>query len=153
MFELWKLRWHRYKYNASFDKKISRIPLDQPDAEDILRDLHSQKFTQQDAIDTEIDVLLGDALIQEAKRLDIEVPHIKGSVFDDPLWEENAFSGRPFLGSLGRFELRRKIDEEKTRRFEVKTLWVIKIIIPVVASLVGVIGAITGLVAVLQHKK
>jgi hypothetical protein len=153
MFDLWTLRWKRYKYNSSFDKKIFRVPLDRLDAGDILRELHVDKFTQQDAIDTEIDMLLGDALIQEAKRLDVEVPRIRGSAIDDPLWEENGYSGRPFLSAKGRFELRKKVDEEKTRRFNVQTLWVTKFWVPLLAALVGIIGALTGLAAVLQHRK
>jgi hypothetical protein len=53
----------------------------------------------------------------------------------------------------GRAFLRERIDKEKTRRFEVKTLWVTKIILPLAGVLVGIIGALTGLFAILQHKK
>jgi hypothetical protein len=44
-------------------------------------------------------------------------------------------------------------NQEKARRFEVKTLWVTKIILPLAGVLVGIIGALTGLVAVFQHWK
>ncbi len=52
-----------------------------------------------------------------------------------------------------RSHLRKMIDEEKARRFEVKTLWVTKLILPLLAALIGIIGALTGLVAVLHHQK
>jgi hypothetical protein len=45
------------------------------------------------------------------------------------------------------------IGEEKARRFEVKTLWVTKFWIPLLAASIGIIGALTGFFAVLQHKK
>ena len=60
----------------------------------------------------------------------------------------------PTLVTLkGRAHIRKLIDEEKARRFEVKTLWVTKFWVPLLAALIGIIGALTGLVAVLQHKK
>jgi len=49
--------------------------------------------------------------------------------------------------------LRKLVDAEKARRFEIKTLWVTKFWLPLLAALVGIIGALTGLAAVLQHKK
>jgi hypothetical protein len=52
----------------------------------------------------------------------------------------------------GRALLRELIHREKERRFEATARW-IKLFTPLVAAVVGIIGAITGLVAVLRHAK
>ena len=57
-----------------------------------------------------------------------------------------------WLSAQGRGHVRKLIDEEKARRFEAKTRWVTKFIVPLLAPLVGIIGALTGLIAVLRHK-
>jgi hypothetical protein len=48
----------------------------------------------------------------------------------------------------GRALLRDLIHKEKERRFEAKTRWVTKFWLPLLAALVGIIGALTGLIAV-----
>jgi hypothetical protein len=68
-------------------------------------------------------------------------------------WETHKLYTHPILTPNGRYQARKLIDAEKARRFEVRTLWVTKIILPLAGVLVGIIGALTGLVAVLQHKK
>ena len=57
------------------------------------------------------------------------------------------------LTSHGRAKVRSLVDAERSRRFEAKTLWLTKFWLPLLAALVGIIGALTGFVAVLQHKK
>jgi hypothetical protein len=49
---------------------------------------------------------------------------------------------RRWFSAKGRTNLRKLIDEEKARRFEVKTLWVTKFWLPLLAALVGIIGAL-----------
>jgi hypothetical protein len=46
--------------------------------------------------------------------------------------------------------VRRRIDEEKMRRREVHAWWWKTIVIPVITALVGLVGALTGLVALLR---
>lgn len=99
----------------------------------------------------------------ETEPYDVEVPLIDvedGLDTDGKMWEHvrdpakvGVQEGRVFLSSRGRAHLRKLIDEEKARRFEAKILWLMKFWLPLLASLVGIIGALTGLVAVLQHKK
>ena len=108
------------------------------------------ELTKLDAIDFQIDSFRSNELVRQALELDIEVP------FDDPkCWREREFFGVKFhmLTPHGRSVLRPKIDAEKARRFEVKTLLVAKFWLPLLAAVVGILGALTGLVAVLQHKK
>jgi hypothetical protein len=98
--------------------------------------------------DEEIEFEMSSRILLEAKELDVDIPDPN----DGKLWIPSRYE-IPYLTSTGRAGLRKLIDEEKARRFEVKTRWVTKFILPLVAALIGIIGALTGLVAILQHKK
>ncbi len=83
---------------------------------------------------------LGIKIASEAFTYDVPIP--EGPAFRNP-------SGKHWdLTKEGRVALRKLITEEKKLRFEDDTRWVTGIVLPVLASLVGIIGAITGLVAV-----
>jgi hypothetical protein len=87
-------------------------------------------------------------LLDEARRLHIDLP----SVEEKDAWVglDGSF-GLPFLSNKGLL-MRRGIDEEKSRRREVAAWWWKTVIIPTLTILVGLIGALTGFVAVLHHK-
>jgi len=53
------------------------------------------------------------------------------------------------LTAKGRTYLRKLIDEEKARRFELRVRWV-KLLMPIIAALAGLVGALTGLVLALK---
>jgi hypothetical protein len=81
-----------------------------------------------------------------ASLLDIELPPRSAQ----DLWQET--HKVPVLSVKGRLALRRAIDEEKTRRREAASWWWKTVIIPGLAAATGLIGALTGLFAVLHHK-
>jgi hypothetical protein len=90
------------------------------------------------------------SLLTEADELDIELPpNTDHEIWSAGQMKEDAIT---LLTTRGRSKIRALIDAEKARRFEVKTLWVTKFWLPLLAALVGIIGALTGLVAVLRHK-
>lgn len=71
------------------------------------------------------------------------------------MWTEYTSDGtnyRYWLTGTGRSKVRKLIEEEKARLFEIKTLWITKLIPPVLVALIGIIGALTGFVAVLRHR-
>jgi hypothetical protein len=88
-------------------------------------------------------------MIAEARKFNIDLPSIE----EKEAWIglDGAF-GLPFLSNKGQLMMRRAIDEEKTRSREVAAWWWKTVIIPTLAALTGIIGALTGLVAVLHHK-
>jgi hypothetical protein len=88
-------------------------------------------------------------MIAEARKFNIDLPSIE----EKDAWTglDGSF-GLPYLSNKGKLMMRRLIDEEKTRRREVAAWWWKTVIIPALAALTGVIGALTGLVAVLHHK-
>lgn len=82
-------------------------------------------------------------LKDQAAKFDLELP-------DDPKYW---ITIQPFhesaLTPTGRTATRKLIDDEKTRRFEVKVRW-LKLLTPIIAALAGLFGAATGLVLALK---
>ncbi|MGD0940367.1 MAG: hypothetical protein ABR905_11710 [Terracidiphilus sp.] len=85
-------------------------------------------------------------LFSRATRLDIEIP----SFTESELWQ-NTGKSLP-LSAKGRLPMRRAIDEEKTRRRDVAAWWWKTVVIPGLAAGTGLVGALTGLFAILHHK-
>lgn len=78
-------------------------------------------------------------LISIADKLSLPTPPITEK---EERWEESGFSGRHVLTNKGITELRSLIRQEKRERYELMFRWV--------SILIGLIGAIIGLVAVLN---
>lgn len=82
----------------------------------------------------------------KANRLRVPVPHVRsadGSLSDQ--WYEGSQTGRWYLTDLGIRTLREEIRKEQKARHESRaqlTVWL--------SALTGILGAITGLVAVIQ---
>jgi|SRR5438876_6611334 hypothetical protein len=99
-------------------------------------------------VDRKIEDYLNSRILMEAKLLDIDIPKSD----DHDCWvatePEKYYSARR-LTQTGRARIRLMIDEEKTRRFEVRVRWV-KLLIPAISALAGLAGAITGVVLALK---
>lgn len=92
-----------------------------------------------DIVDWQIKNTMTRALINEADRLFLPVPDEN----DPEKWEEDPATGkRTFLSPKGIAELRTAIRQEKRERRENIQRWI--------AILIGLIGALTGLIAVLK---
>ena len=100
-------------------------------------------------MDEWIDSILSDRLTQKARELDIELPSYEEPKF----WRKYEDSEVLYLSARGRSVVRKLVDEEKARRFEVTTRWVklIALLAPVLGAAAGFIGAMIGWVAI--HKK
>jgi hypothetical protein len=160
MFTMWRLRRARAKVERKYARQVEELQKKNAPETDITlvrvkELLEARIYTQQIALE------LTFRLQAEAERFDVEVPPI--AVQDEEgnfgMWQlvqdsekVGVDEGRIFLSSKGRAHLRRLIEDEKGRRFEVKTRWVTRVILPIIGALVGIIGAITGLVAVMRHK-
>jgi hypothetical protein len=130
---------------ADYSAQRSKFPFESPEWEEVRLDFQQQL----NLLTAEIERLRDEELRQEARRYDVEVPARN----EDSEFYDDDFGFGLFLNPKGRTLLRREIDTEKTRRREVKTYWVTKIIIPAGGVLIGLLGAITGLMAVILHKK
>jgi hypothetical protein len=137
------LKYNRKQILSDYQKKVEKAA---NPSEAIA--LLSVRHLELEIRDEEIEFEMSRSILLEAKELDVDIPDTN----DQVIWIPDRF-GTPYLNSRGRSRLRKLIDEEKNRRFEVRTRWVTKFVLPLVAALIGIIGALTGLVAVLQHKK
>ena len=150
MFDLWKLNFKLWRIK----RKYFRLGRELEKTGDL--DLTKREFLENGFyhetghLEREVDKILGRDLFHEARRLDVETPPLANK----EMWcSSRDGDSLVWLTSKGRAHVRKQIDAEKARRFEVKTLWVTKFWLPLLAALVGILGALTGLVAVLRHTK
>ena len=147
---LWRLKLRRWRRQRLYAKLIRIInKRGGPDRDGIYSDIHGNELEEMRGIEGAIDFAISVRLTDKARALDVEIPENS-----DGMWTGvKGNRDQLFLSSRGRAHLRKLIDAEKARRFEVKTLWVTKIILPMAGTIVGIIGALTGLIAVLRHSK
>ena len=139
MFELIKYRWKLRK----LEKESNRIDmnfeknkkgLSANDLEFLRAEVSSEIWP----VFEEINQLKSRRFCQIANRLMVPLPNQK----DKELWEEQSYTRIRVLTSKGIWELKKLIRQEKRERREGFVVWL--------AALVGIIGAITGLAAVLK---
>jgi hypothetical protein len=146
MFELWYARRQERQIFKRYRRGIRRFPVGSSEQEQFTTDF-ANNIGRAEAW---TGFIWHRKLSQEAKRYDLELPLGEGD------WTEGeVLKNTParYLSPTGRLTLRRLIDAEKARRFEVRTLWVTKFWLPLLTALVGLIGAATGFIAVWRHGK
>lgn len=122
--------------------KISRLhnkavqELQSPTCEDKQR-LYAQFHSEQLIYEEELAVLTSSYMISLARRMFLPVPDFKP---EGGAWEEASTSGRYYLNAQALSTLRSSIRKERKERHEICLLWL--------AALTGLVGAVTGLVAV-----
>jgi hypothetical protein len=147
MFKVWRLKWQRWRLQHSYAKDYKNL-VKKKASQDELMQLHAGEHFDVEAVEQQIDFYIGTKLSDKARSLDVEIPHFS----DKQMWVHGE-QGYFWFSSKGRAHVRKLIDEERARRFEVKSQWFIKIILPTLGLVIGIVGAITGLVAVLHQKK
>lgn len=131
----------------SFEKDREKLRKKKARSEEFLS-LDSEEWFQVQDIEKAIDFTISQRLSHEARALDIEQP----PYYDKTMWVDDRDVGKVWLSGKGRAYLRAQIHEQKAKHFESNTLWVTRFWLPLITSLIGVIGALTGLIAVF-HKK
>jgi hypothetical protein len=149
MFRMWKLERTRARIDKDYEEKRAALNKKQGVPNYEFGELEFDHYERRKGIDGAIEYALSQRLLDEARDLDVPKPPST----DKEMWDREEEDGEVllWLNAIGRAHLRKLIAEEKTRRFEVKTLWVTKLIIPLASLLIGVIGALIGLFAVLHH--
>jgi len=134
MFRVWELRRRQKRVLASHDPTDPTIP------SEVRKELSRKQSDALAEIERELDTLYFMKLLNQAHKYDIPVEFVPGTLMslNTPDYRSN---------------LRKRIDEEKTRRREVNAWWWKNVIIPAIAALTGLAGAITGMIAVFHAKK
>jgi hypothetical protein len=145
MFEIWKLERKRKNILRLYEPKLNKFHKEKKEEE--IDRLLSEREWDLRPVEGQIQSLIGQRIIEEAEKLDVEIPpYDKGSGY----WGWDGYSRLTYLTPRGRSYLRKLIDEEKARKFEVKSRW-IKLLVPLVTALTGLIGVIIALLAVAQR--
>jgi len=151
MLELWKLGRERKRVEKRHQEHLAKL---RSDPQTTSGDYNAAEYEQHldlTRVDDSIEYLLSQRIRSKAELFDVPLPPFS----DNTMWKQDEEDGEVmlWLNANGRSAVRKLIYEEKTKRFEAKTLWLVRFWLPLVASLVGVIGALTGLFAVLRHTK
>lgn len=140
------LAWQRALLDRAYSKDISaaRKLKDSEEVENLERD---HRF-EIDLHDEEEDAHLTKKLLSKARQLRVPVPHrYNEDKTESEDWYEGNYTGRWYLTTRGFSSLREEIRREIKARHESRAQWVVWL-----SALTGVIGAATGLIALLLHK-
>lgn len=100
---------------------------------------HSERY-ELDLIDAEIACLSTCYHISVAEKMALPTPTLS---IESDLWEKSDYTGNWYLSNNGIAEIRRSIRTERKEQREKLGFWA--------TMLIGTIGAVTGLIAVLKH--
>jgi hypothetical protein len=129
----------RDKARKDYRKDIAEAKKQKENTEKIEGLLNEAWFTD-DEYQDEITSLVTDHLRQKARKLMLPLPNYS----DEESWEQSKFSNRYILTEKGIFDLKTKIRNEQKE--------ILQLYLPWLTLIVGVIGALTGLFAVILRK-
>jgi hypothetical protein len=141
-----KLAWQRSLLDRTYATAIAEARR-LKDKEKIESLEHEHRF-EIDVHDEDEDAYVTKRLLAKARRLRVPIPHRYNedkTASDD--WYEGHYTGRWYLTTKGIVALRDEVRKELRARHEARSQWVIWL-----SALTGVIGALTGLVALLMRK-
>ena len=142
MFKGRRIRRARDKAVAAFNPKINQALKNNDTA--LAKQLRNDKDETFLMFDVDVDFYESQRVTDDADRFDVELPEAEQAEY----WLLEPRHGK-VLNSKGRALMRQRIHEEQKRRFELRARW-FQIFTPLLAALAGIIGTITGLVAVLR---
>jgi len=140
-----RLAWQRSLLDRAYAEDI--VAARKLNDKEKIRSLESNHRFEIDLNDEEEDAYLTRKLLAKARRLRVPVPHRHNEdKTEADHWYEGHYTGRWYLTSSGISALREEIRRELKARHEGRAHWVVWL-----SALTGLIGAITGLVALLSH--
>lgn len=134
------------RIKRDYDRDVERLTQKGASHDEIHGLLQEASF-ETDMAQEQIQIVLSARLFHEANRLGIPSPRYTDP--DSDLWEQS-HNGQVYLSLKGQSELRSRIRQEQKERREATAFWVKDILVPVLSVLLGIIGATTGLVAILR---
>lgn len=137
-----KLQSEIDQIKRSYDRDVESLTQKGESQDEIQSILQNTAF-ETDMAQEQIQIILSARLFHEANRLGIPSPRYTDP--DSDLWERS-YRGQVYLSFKGQPELRSSIRKEKKERWEARALILKDIAVPIT----GIIGVITGLVAVFR---
>jgi hypothetical protein len=146
----WQLAWSR-RLHARKRKLLEKRKASREELISAGEDAHWAQDTIRHLIEGE----KSSRLISRANRLGMPTPLYKtneaNEFGEDAAWEVG-YTGIPYLNRAAQFDLRGRIRQEEKEHREVRAFWVKDILVPLLSVLLGIIGATTGLIALLLRK-
>ncbi len=140
-----RLAWQRTLLGRAYAKDIAQARKHK-DREKVISLEHDHRF-EIDLHDEDEDAFVTKKLLAKARRLRVSIPHRHNEdKTESEHWYEAYYTGRWYLTNRGIAALREEIRRELKARHESRSQWVVWL-----SALTGVVGAITGLVALLTH--
>jgi hypothetical protein len=139
-----QLAWQRSLLDRAYAKDIAAARRAKESAK--VAELESSHMFELQMHDEDEDSFITRRLLSKARRLRVPIPrryNQDGSHSD--LWYEGSNTGRSCLTTEGMSTLREQLRKEVKARHELRSQWTVWL-----AALTGLIGAITGLVAMLK---
>lgn len=141
-----RLSWQRILVDRAYRADIDRARLAKDNEK--IQSLEIDRRFEIEQIEEEDNQLLSGQLIRQARRLRVPIPHrFKEDGKPSEHWYEGQYLGGWYLTNEGVARLRDEIRKERRARQDSRAHWVVW-----VSALTGVIGALTGLIAVLTRK-
>ena len=141
-----KLSWQRHLTDRAYAKDIAAAW--KAKEKDKARSLQEEHRFEIAMHDEEEDAYFIEKLIRRARKLRVPIPHrYNEDQSESEFWCEGNNTGSWFLTTRGFAALREEIRKELKARHETRSHWVVWL-----SALTGLIGAITGLVALMSHR-
>jgi len=141
-----KLSWQRTLLDQAYAKDIAEARKAQDNAK--LHLLEENRRFEIDLHDEGEDAHFTRMLLRKARRLRVPIPHrYNDDKSESDHWYEGHYTGSWYLTTKGVATLREEVRRELKARHEARSQWVMWL-----SALTGVIGTVTGLVALLMHK-
>ena len=138
-----KAEWRRALLDRAYAKDIHAARKSGHDAK-VLSLMDDHRFELR-LDDEEEDEQLTRYLVRQARRLYVPTPPVrKEDGSESEYWYEGSLTFRRFLTPKGVAVLREEIRKERKARHELKSVW-----LPWLSAVTGILGAATGLVALL----
>lgn len=141
-----RLGWQRLLLDRAYAQDISAAQKAKDTS--IVQSLQTDRRFEIDMHDEEEDAYVTKQLLKKARSLRVPVPHrYEDDNSESEHWYEGRYTGGWYLTNRGIASLREEIRREQKARHEIRAQWVVW-----VPALTGLVGTITGLIALLGHK-
>ena len=135
---LYKLQRERNKERKTLFKLIEETK--KKDGQKIANEMYQTESVNLNIIDGELIYLKTRYLISIAEKMSLPTPRLNEK---DGMWEESHYTNKWQLTNKGITEIRKLIRQERKEKLELVSHWA--------TILIGIIGAITGLIAVIMR--
>jgi hypothetical protein len=155
--ELWRLERRLVALQSARSRTLKRLREEQGSQLPFInaheKAAWEKSIGQTDILRDEIERVKTTRLLKRANRLGLPVPSLTSHPISSDTWKETRIAPGHISYHLSRAaqsELRSRIRLEEKERREAVAFWVKDVLVPMLSVVLGIIGATTGLIAILR---